>query len=165
MEQGVSLVRSNIRLGFLIVLGLISHKQTKAQHTEGPIEWHIQQLFCAHIRCLYYIQQIICWYQKFTLQNSTMSLLFKNNWLVEVIYHLIRFNKINFSLQNKNNSDRYSVNAQNKQKKDKSLWKLQIGYPLFLKQLPYFTNRPYLSVNLNPHPLLGKLLKIHPPPL
>ena len=43
-----------------------------------------------------------------------MSLLLKNHWLVEVTYLLIRFNKIDFFLWNTNNSDRYSVNTQNK---------------------------------------------------
>ena len=49
--------------------------------------------------------------QKFTLQCSTMSWLFKNHWLVEVTYHLIRFNKINLFIWNTKNSDRYGVNT------------------------------------------------------
>ena len=32
--------------------------------------------------------------QKLTLQSSLISWLFKNHWLVEVIYHLIRSNKV-----------------------------------------------------------------------
>ena len=36
--------------------------------------------------------------QKFTLQRPAMTLLFKNYSLIEVIYLLIRFNKIKFFL-------------------------------------------------------------------
>ena len=56
-----------------------------------------QHLLCAHCSCLYYIiEWIICWYQKFTLQSSTMYLLFKNYSLAEVTYLLIKFNKTKF---------------------------------------------------------------------
>ena len=41
-----------------------------------------------------------------------MSLLFKTHWRVEVTYQLITFNKINFFLWNKKNSDRYGANTQ-----------------------------------------------------
>ena len=42
-----------------------------------------------------------------------MSLLHQNYWHVEVIYLLIRFNKIQFFPRNTKNSDRYGVNKQN----------------------------------------------------
>ena len=43
---------------------------------------------------------------------STMSLLFNNYSLVEVIYLLIRFNKSKFFLSNKNNTDGNGVKKQ-----------------------------------------------------
>ena len=46
----------------------------------------VKALICAHSSHLCYIEWIIRWYQKFTLQSSTMSLLFKNYSLVKVIY-------------------------------------------------------------------------------
>ena len=59
---------------------------------------------------LHYFEQIICWCQNFTLQSSSMSLLFKNYWLVEVTYLLIRFNKTSFFPWKTKNTDRYGVN-------------------------------------------------------
>ena len=75
--QGVSLLRSKTWRVFLLVL------------------W-FDTTNTAHSSSLYYIEWIICWYQKFTLQRSTMSLLFKNYWLEEVIHLLIRFSKTKF---------------------------------------------------------------------
>ena len=46
---------------------------------------------------------------------STMSLFFKNYSLVEIMYLLIRFNKIKFFLWNTKNTDRNGINKQNKQ--------------------------------------------------
>ena len=46
----------------------------------------VKALICAHSSHLCYTEWIIRWYQKFTLQSSTMSLPFKNYSLVQVIY-------------------------------------------------------------------------------
>ena len=51
--------------------------------------------------------------KKFTLQSSTMSLLFKTYSLVEVTYLLIRFNKTKFFPWDRNNTDRNGANKQN----------------------------------------------------
>ena len=53
-------------------------------------------------------------YQKCTLQSSTMSLLFKNRWVVEVTYQVIRFSEARFFPWNTKNTDRYGVNKQSK---------------------------------------------------
>ena len=51
--------------------------------------------------------------QKITLQRSTMPLLFKNYSIAEVMYLLIRLNKIRSVLCNTKNTDRNGVNEQN----------------------------------------------------
>ena len=52
--------------------------------------------------------------QKFTLQKSTMSLLFKNYLFVEVIYLLlIKFNNTKSFMWNTKNTDRNGINEQN----------------------------------------------------
>ena len=66
---------------------LISHTQTKTHITHRD-QHH---LFRVYIRYLDYTEWIICWYQKFALQSSTMSLLLKNYWHVETTYLLIKF--------------------------------------------------------------------------
>ena len=48
---------------------------------------------------------------KFTLERSTMSLLFKNYLLVEVIYLLVKFNETKSFLLN-TNTDRNGINEQ-----------------------------------------------------
>ena len=64
----------------------------KALHTganglSGSYEYVLTPpLLCSHSSCLYCIEWIICWYQKLTLQSSTMSLLFKNYSPAEVTY-------------------------------------------------------------------------------
>ena len=106
------------------------------------------------------------------LQSSTMSLLFKNHWLVEVTYLLIRFNKINFFLWNTKNSDRYVINTQKKHQHSlKERWgckvllimKISGRVPPFFKTITLFC-QPTLFIskiwsnpfwkkfeNLNPH--------------
>ena len=68
-------------------------------------------IICTQQQCV--LRSIICRYQRFTLQCSKMSLLFKNYWLVEVAYLLIRFNETKFFPWNTKNSERYGVNKQN----------------------------------------------------
>ena len=103
------------------------------------------------------------------ISSSTMSLLFKNHWLVEVTYQLIRFNKINFFLWNTKNSDRYGVNMQNKHQnslRERWDWKVLVimkisdRYPQLLKQPPYFTKPHFLWVKSQPPLLFGKISKI-----
>ena len=77
--------------------------------------------------------------QRFTLQRSIMSLLYKNYSLVVVMYLLIRFK--NTFQRNTKNTDRNGVNEQ----KEKRL-----PLPLYGKML---------------NPLFGKLLKTQTPPL
>ena len=98
-----------------------------------------------------------------------MSLLFKNHWLVEVTYQLIRFNKINFFLLNTKNSDRYGVNIQNNHQnslRERWDWKVLVimkisdRYPQLLKQPPYFTKPHFLWVKSEPPLLFGKISKI-----
>ena len=50
---------------------------------------------------------------KFTLQRSTMFLLFKDYSLAEAIYLLIKFHKTKSFLWNTNNTKRNDVNEQN----------------------------------------------------
>ena len=61
-----------------------------------------QQLFVFH-----WINNF--WYQKFTSQIFTLSLLFKNYSLVEVPYLFIRFNKTKFFPWNTKNIDKNDV--------------------------------------------------------
>ena len=104
LQQGFSLLRSNIWSGFLLVSDLISHtnKQTYTAHRGANRLAHPHKyistppVMCSLNSYLYYNEGIIHWYQKFTLQSFTMSLLLKNYWLVKVTYLLIRFNKIRF---------------------------------------------------------------------
>ena len=53
-----------------------------------------------HTQQLSLIEWIICWYQKFALQSSTISLFFKNYSIVDVTTYIsdlfIRFNKTKF---------------------------------------------------------------------
>ena len=51
--------------------------------------------------------------QKFTLQKFTKSLLFKNYFLAEIIYLLIRFNDTKLSLWNTKDTVRNGVNEEN----------------------------------------------------
>ena len=55
----------------------------------------------------------MCWQQLSVLQSFTMSLLFENVYLVEVIYLVIRFNKTKFLPWNANNTKGYSAHKQN----------------------------------------------------
>ena len=59
---------------------------------------------------LYWIINILI--QRFTLQRSTMPVLFKNYSLVEVIPLLMRFNRTKSFLWNKENTDRNGINGQ-----------------------------------------------------
>ena len=68
--------------------------------------------------------------QKFTLQRPAMSLLFKNYSLIEVIYLLIRFNKIKLFLWNTMNTDRNGVNEQNTTHRKITLERVRVSYPL-----------------------------------
>ena len=96
MQQGISLLRSNTWHVFLLVLWFdITHKNKDTQQTEGPIDWISK----------------IHWYQKFTLHNSIVSLLF-NYWLVEMMCLLLRFNKTKFFPWNTKNTYRYGVKKQ-----------------------------------------------------
>ena len=77
MQQGINLLRSDTGIVFLLVLWFdITHAQTK---THGNTHAFILM-------------------SNFTLQSSTMPLLFKSYWLAEVIYLLIWFNKTKFLL-------------------------------------------------------------------
>ena len=58
------------------------------------------------------IESIVSWYQKFTLQSYTMSLLFKNCWLKEFTYLLIKFNKPKFFPWNTKNTEGHGENKQ-----------------------------------------------------
>ena len=53
-----------------------------------------------HTQQLSLIEWIICWYQKFALQSSTISLFFKNYSIIDVTTYIsdlfIRFNKTKF---------------------------------------------------------------------
>ena len=88
--------------------------------TEGlaQMTWFLQvlwfviiHLLCACSSYLYYIECITYWWKL----RSTVSLLFKNSFLVEIIYLLIKFNKTNSFLWNTKNTDRNYVNEQIKQ--------------------------------------------------
>ena len=79
-----------------------THISKDTQHRQGSRDWltHINIMLTPPFTCsqqlfeLHWI--IIHWYQKFTLQNSAMSLLFSNFLIVEVTDLLIRSNKTNF---------------------------------------------------------------------
>ena len=85
---------------FLLVLWFdITHQERYTRrgqkHTQRLIEWHTRikiyehHLLCAYNNYLYYTEWIICWYQKFTFQNSKEFQ--KHYSFVEVTYLLIRF--------------------------------------------------------------------------
>ena len=107
---------------------------------------------------------IICWNQKFALQGSTMSSLFKNYWLVEITYLLIRFNKTKFFLWNTKNTARYGVNKQNTHYHSLREWydwkgwlsiKTNDRVPLFLKTTTLlYQPLPFYGKNLNPRKIL-----------
>ena len=86
---------------------LISHTHTKTHSTHRG-QW-------TDINPYKYIltPPAMCWQQLSVLQSSTMSLLFENFYLVEVIYLVIRFNKTKFLPWNANNTKRYSAHKQN----------------------------------------------------
>ena len=96
---------------------LITHTDKHMQDTQGLIEWHIytyvnvyqHRLVCTHSSYLYCTEWTTCFYKN--LQRSTMSLFFKNCSLVEVMYVLIRFNKIKSFLRNTKNTGRNGVNS------------------------------------------------------
>ena len=106
---------------FFVSTMIWNHTDKGTQHTQGPVDWHTHtnthyhHLLCSHSSYLYYIEWIIRWYQKITLQSSPMSLLFKTYWLVEVTYLLVWFNETKFFPENAKNTDGYGVNKQNTQ--------------------------------------------------
>ena len=87
--------------------------------TQGPIGRHTRYkyLLTPLVMCteqllaLNWINNLLM--QKSTLQWPTMSLLFKDYSLAEVIYLLIRFQKTKSFLWNTKNSDKNGVNEQN----------------------------------------------------
>ena len=81
-------------------------------HTDTCTKTH-NTLMGMCISCVYYIEWIICWYQKVTIQSSTMSLLFKNYWLVEITYLLNRFSKSKLFPWNTRNTNKNGINKQN----------------------------------------------------
>ena len=97
--------------GFLLVFWF-DITQTKTHRTPRVYLYNIYKyhLLCAHSSCLYYIEWIVCWYQRFVLRNSTMSLLFKNYSLVEVINLLIRFDITKFFPWNRKKTNRNGTN-------------------------------------------------------
>ena len=116
-----SLLRSDI-CRFLPVLysDLMSHAHKDTQHTLWPVDWH------THINIIYTTTYVLTAVIFITLNEyftytknllSTMPFLFKNYSLVKVckiIHLLIRCYKTRFFLWNTNNTDRNSVNKQNK---------------------------------------------------
>ena len=92
-QQGISSLRPNTC--FLLVLWFdITHTKTHITHRDQ------HHLFCVYISYLDYTEWIICWYQKFALQSSTMSLLLKNYWHVETTYLMIKFSNTKLFLWN-----------------------------------------------------------------
>ena len=97
-------LRSNIWRSFLLVLwfAIIQTNKDTAHIGANRITYPYKcilmtpVLWSQHLSILNSINN-----KKFTLQSSAMSCLFKNHWLVEVTYQLIRFNKINFFIWNK----------------------------------------------------------------
>ena len=64
---------------------------------------------CSQQLCFYF-ERIISWYQKFTLQSSTMSFAFRK--LLTSGSHMNRFNKTEFFPWNTKNTDRNGINKQ-----------------------------------------------------
>ena len=85
-----------------------AHSRAVDCHTH--INIYLHHLLCCHSSCLYNIEWIIQWYQKFTFHNVFF---FKNCSLVKVIHMLIRWYKTRFFLWNTNNTDRNGVIKEN----------------------------------------------------
>ena len=92
-----------------------THKQRHTTHTRVKRLTHpYKYILTPPVMCS---QQLLvfhwiynCWYQKFTSQISTLSLLFKHYSLVEVTYLFIRFNNTKSFPWDKKNTDKNSVN-------------------------------------------------------
>ena len=99
--------------------------------------------------------------QKFNLQRSAISFLFKNCLLIEFKYLLIRYNKTKCSLWNIKNTNRNSINQQNIHTTQRYEDNFRKGY-LVLVHDPSFLEQAILPP-LPPHPLLGKVQKFNFP--
>ena len=120
IHKGIKFTKGLKRMTwFLLVLWFdITHRQTHTGHTRTNRLTHKYKymttppVFCIlQLTTLYGKNYLLI--QKFTLQRSTMSLLFKNYSLVKVIHLLIRFNKSRSFLWNTKNTDRNGINEQN----------------------------------------------------
>ena len=147
--------------GFLIILWFnIRDKQTNKHTAHTGTK---NNLLCAHSSYLCYTESIISWYQKFSLQSSTMPLLFKNYSLVKVTYLLIRFNKTKFFPRNTKNTDRNGVNKQNTHQHtlhtQRQHWKGLVS--IKMSNTPFFESTPYTNPSLFTGkiwtPLFGKI--------
>ena len=159
-----------------------NYKQTKTQkhknalHTQVPIDWHSEistyqhHLLCAHSSYVYY-----------TVQRSTMSLLFKNSWLVEATYLSIRFSNTTFFSWS-TNTKRYDANklkthphslkethphslkeTHPNSLKERQDWKGLVSMQISDRVPPLFTN-PFLFIGKSEAlpPFLGKFWKLNP---
>ena len=98
--------------------------------------------------------------QKFSLQRPTMSLLFKNYLLVEVIHLLISFNKTKSFLWKAKNTDRNSINEQNTPITHRER---KIALERLVCDSFPFWEQPSCFTSLNPH-FLGKFQKLNQSP-
>ena len=95
---------------------LFSFENGRNGQTQSFLDFHhqIKKSLVAKFTMFHKWTLLIRWYQKFFLQNYTVSLLFKSNWLVEVTVLLTRFNKRRFFPWNTKNTDRYGVRPKHK---------------------------------------------------
>ena len=82
MQQGVKFTVGLTQMTWLLLalwfdIMHISKDTQRDQKTDINIYFH--HLLCAYNTCLYCIELITQWYQKFILQRSTISLLFNNH--------------------------------------------------------------------------------------
>ena len=98
------------------------YMRRQTEDIQRLIDWHIDNYIpnakpdatCTQqLPALHWINNLLI--QIFTLQRSTMSLLFKSSSLLKIIFRLIWFSMTKSFLWKTENTDRNSVNDQNTQ--------------------------------------------------
>ena len=108
---------------------LISHTHKDTQHIQGLIDWHthiniyLNNLLSTHSSCLYYVEWIIHWYQKCTLQSYiTLKVTLRELHVTFTLHNVFAFhyslvevtyNETTFLPWNTKNTDREGINKEN----------------------------------------------------
>ena len=120
MQQDIKFSEGVIQMTWFLLVLWFDITCADKQSTHRPIDWHIDNdILTPDATCmqqlpaLHWVNNLLI--QIFTLQRSTMSLLFKSSSLLKVIFLLIWFSKTKSFLWKTDNTDRNSVNDQNTQ--------------------------------------------------